>query len=66
VNSDTWSGVIYCHDRQSNHDSSLESSSWSEAADPPLNRGLVLISVALSSLGLWALISAVVSSLIWR
>jgi hypothetical protein len=53
-------------DRQSIRESLPENPSRSVAASPPLNRGLSLILVALVSLGLWAGIWAVVSSLIWR
>lgn len=66
VNRDIWQHSIYWPNGQSIQDSLPESLSQSAAANPLLNRGLPLISVALLSLGFWALIWAAVLPLIRR
>ena len=57
--------IIYFADTRGIQDSLRKGPPWSMAADPPSNRGMPLISIALS-LGLWAGIWVVFSSLIWR
>ena len=66
MNSDIWQHVVYRPDTQSIQSRSSESVAWSGGADLRLNKGQALILIALLSLGLWAGISAVISSLIWR